>query len=185
MKTPLVVSTLSLVSATLTLATAAQAQSPTKATITTTTTEATTASTTPVPGAPGTVAVHATTTTQITTEIELPQALHRGFEIGLRAGYALPLGKTAAEVKLGDVYAAKIPIQLDVGYRITPQVYLGAYGQYGIGVLDSELKDGCDAVNVDCSSSNIRFGVNATYHFLTRGTFLPWAGLGFGYEMAY
>ncbi|RYE92148.1 MAG: hypothetical protein EOO75_07325 [Myxococcales bacterium] len=183
MTTPSLASCLTL--ALLALPSLAHAQSPTSATATTTTTTTTTGTATPVAGAPGTVAINGTTTTTSTTQLELPQLLHPGLEVGLRAGYSVPLGDASKGNKLSDGYSGLVPIRLDVGYRITPQVYLGAFGQYGIGLLDSKVKDGCKALDVDCSASNLRFGLGATYHFLTRGTFLPWAGVGFGYELAY
>lgn len=160
----------------------ASAQPAEKTTATTTT--STTSAVAPAPGAPGAVAVTTTTTTQTTTVTEAPEMLRPGVEVGLRAGFALPLGDATKGNKLSDGYTGMVPIQLDIGYRIAPKIYVGVYGQYGIGILKSDVKDACDAAGADCTASNIRFGVSVQYHFLTRGMLLPWAGVGAGYEIA-
>lgn len=107
-----------------------------------------------------------------------------GLSFGLRTGYALPLGNAAEfstplgklESKLSDVYSGAIPIWADVGYRINPNIYVGGFFQFGVGLMNSDK--GADSGNV------MKFGANAHYHFMPQSNFDPWAGLGVGYEIA-
>ena len=71
---------------------------------------------------------------------------------------------------------------VDVGYRLTPNVFVGAYFQFGIGFVGSRLSDLCDINGVDCSTSSIRLGGQVHYHFVPEGRADPWLGYGFGYE---
>ncbi|WP_338864514.1 outer membrane beta-barrel protein [Myxococcus stipitatus] len=108
-----------------------------------------------------------------------------GFALGLRAGFGVPFGKIAASDdgqtsnKLSDAFSAAIPLQLEAGYFFNPNIYVGAYFQYGI----LTLKDDC-AEGSDCSASQLRFGVNAAYHFQATPMIDPWVGLGIGYEIS-
>jgi outer membrane protein W len=104
-------------------------------------------------------------------------------KIGLRLGYAIPLGDTSKDNKLSDLAAGMIPIWLDLGYMVTPNIMVGLYAQYGIVMLSSKIKDGCDAANASCSASDIRFGIQGQYHISPGQSLDPWVGLGIGYEM--
>lgn len=104
-----------------------------------------------------------------------------GLELGARLGYALPLGKYSGEngaATIGDTVSGSVPLLIDAGYRINSNFYVGAYGQYGYGLVNSKA---C-ADGASCSAQSYRLGVNAHYHFLPSGTFDPWVGLGTGYE---
>ncbi|HNS95984.1 MAG TPA: hypothetical protein PKL73_03465 [Polyangiaceae bacterium] len=87
------------------------------------------------------------------------------------------MGDAVKDAKLSDSVSGQIPIWLDVGYRIDESLFVGAYGQYGITMV-KDCPDG-----VDCSASDIRFGVQGHYHFMPGESFDVWAGLGIGYEM--
>ncbi|WP_342375427.1 porin family protein [Myxococcus stipitatus] len=108
-----------------------------------------------------------------------------GFALGLRAGLGIPFGKfTSAESnttsnKVSDSFSAAIPLQVEAGYFFNPNIYVGAYFQYGI----LSLKDDCPD-QVDCSASQLRFGANVAYHFQATPKIDPWVGLGIGYEIA-
>jgi opacity protein-like surface antigen len=104
-----------------------------------------------------------------------------GVEIGVRSGYAIPLGEAGGGDDLSDLYGGIIPLWFDLGYRLTPNVMIGAYFQYGFGLLPSGVSsDGCEAV--DCSLSNMRLGAQVHYHFLPWEKVDPWLGAGIGYE---
>jgi opacity protein-like surface antigen len=119
------------------------------------------------------------------------------FVIGLRTGYGVPFGKFAnvrtidivrdADVHaIGDDAHGVIPLWLDVGYRIHPNLLIGAYGMYGIVLpktapANNPLRGGCPE-GFDCAGSGVRFGVRAEYSFVPEGPIEPWVGLGFGYE---
>jgi len=77
---------------------------------------------------------------------ESSAADEKKFRLGLRLGYALPPGDAAEGVKLSDGLSGQIPIWLDVGYMVTPNMLVGLYGQYGFAQVKS-----CDD-GADCSA---------------------------------
>jgi len=106
--------------------------------------------------------------------------------LGARLGYGFAMGEVMEEGDLGDIVKAQIPLQLDVGYRVTPALTLGGYFAYGFGRIGDDimgLGDVCDQDGVDCSSRVYRLGVQIDYAF--KGpSMTPWVGAGFGYEWA-
>jgi outer membrane protein W len=104
-----------------------------------------------------------------------------GVQIGLRAGYSLPMGEITKDDKFSDTVARAIPIQLDVGYRVMPALVVGAFFSYAPLKIKDE-SDGCPS-GADCSYSQMRFGVQGQYHLMPAATFDPWVGLGVGYEI--
>jgi hypothetical protein len=113
-----------------------------------------------------------------------------GLELGLRTGYALPLGSAiggSGNNDLSNAFSGVVPIWIDAGYRITPSFYVGGFFQYGVAVLSSAQGNGligCGQNGISCSGSDIQFGAEAHYHFLPGGFIDPWVGLGLGYEFA-
>lgn len=109
-----------------------------------------------------------------------------GLQFGLRLGYGIPMGKTADAdgADLSNSVSGQLPIWLDVGYRIIPNIYVGLYGQYGIAFINKDNNTECKADGASCSASDFRFGVNAHYHFSPGQSVDPWVGLGIGYEIA-
>ena len=110
-----------------------------------------------------------------------------GFELGVRTGYAFSAGHIGAppngnDADLGDFISAQVPLWLDVGYRLNSNLYLGAYFQYGFGVVNDDRQSTCRNANVDCSASDIRLGVMGRYALGALGQATPWLGLGLGYE---
>jgi hypothetical protein len=99
-------------------------------------------------------------------------------KIGLRIGYGLPMGDAVKDSKLSDGISGKIPIWLDLGYMVTPNIMIGLYGQYALAMV----KD-CPS-GADCSASVMRFGLQGQYHLSPAESFDPWFGLGVGYEIA-
>jgi hypothetical protein len=114
------------------------------------------------------------------------------FEAALRTGYGVPLGKATADASLdmSEAIAGQIPIWLEAGARIRERVFLGAYFSYGFGFLGSTYSDAChDAataatsrVELTCSSSDLRLGALALYHFGQPREIHAWLGGGIGYE---
>jgi hypothetical protein len=94
--------------------------------------------------------------------------------LGLRLGYALPLGSSADGVKMSDELSGQIPIWIDAGYMVTPNILVGLYGQYGF----VQTKSSCTG----CSAHDLRFGVQGQYHLSPTESADPWLGLGIGYE---
>jgi hypothetical protein len=116
-----------------------------------------------------------------------------GVEVGLRSGYAIPLGNVsgASGDSLSNAFNGMIPIWVDAGYRLNPNIYIGAFFQYGIGLVNGSRSGGgaganqvtCNSPGVSCSGNNLIFGVDAHYHLMPDATFDPYAGLGVGYEI--
>ena len=107
-----------------------------------------------------------------------------GIEVGLRTGYAIPLGSVASGHDLSDAISGAIPIWFDAGYRLlNPNLFLGAYLQYGIGFLPSTAKGaGCDQTGVSCSVNLLMYGVQANLHLAPYQALDPWLGVAFGFE---
>jgi opacity protein-like surface antigen len=110
-----------------------------------------------------------------------------GIEIGARTGYAFSAGNLGAppngtDNSVGDYVAGQLPIWLDAGYRLNTDLYLGAFFQYGFGVVNDDRQDLCRNANVNCSASDKRLGVMGRYHLPPVSRLLPWLGLGIGYE---
>ncbi len=104
--------------------------------------------------------------------------------IGARIGYAFGTGDVAADstgtVKMSDWNKAQIPIQVDLMFHVIPGLSIGPYFSYGFGQTGGDLDRACSATGMDCSTSVIRLGAQATY---TLPPPLPiWVGAGLGYE---
>jgi hypothetical protein len=111
----------------------------------------------------------------------------RGVSLGLRTGWALPMGALAKGDPQRSNFTGMLPLWIDAGYRFSDQIYLGAYFQWAaLFVAD----DFCPKI-LKCSADDLRFGINAHWHFKRliehgdwAGAFDPWVGLGTGYESA-
>lgn len=108
---------------------------------------------------------------------ESSQRAKRGIAFGLRLGYGQPIGNSGEATKLSTSIKGMIPIWIDAGYRISPQFYVGAFFQYGLGFTPDT--PGCGA---GCTLSDIRFGLNGHYHFAWSEKMQPWVGIGVGLE---
>jgi hypothetical protein len=105
-----------------------------------------------------------------------------GIEAAIRSGYGVPFGGGTDEGDtLSDSVIGQVPIWIDFGYRVLDPLFVGLYFQYGFGLLGSKYDGACE-LELDCSASDVRFGVQAHYHFAPAETFDPWLGFGFGYE---
>jgi hypothetical protein len=108
-----------------------------------------------------------------------------GFEVGLRLGYAIPFGTLATSnglaFQLSDLVFVAVPVILDLGYRVTPNISLGLYGQYAFGILNDDLSSYCDTTRTDCSVSSVRAGLQASY-VVPLNRLEAWFGLVLGIE---
>ncbi|MGA8891752.1 MAG: autotransporter domain-containing protein [Anaeromyxobacteraceae bacterium] len=103
------------------------------------------------------------------------------FTLGARASVAFPMGSILSDSQNGDLridelVALSIPLQLDAGVTLHGRWFVGAYVQYAWSVLQL---GGCK-VGESCSVTGVRAGVQATWSLRPRGG--PWVGLGTGYE---
>lgn len=109
-------------------------------------------------------------------------------ELGLRSGYSIPLGSAAgaagggSSLAMSDLLNGVVPIWIDAGYRLNPNIYIGADFQYGIALINND-KTGCGQPGASCSANDIMFGVDFHYHLMPDQIFDPWGGVGVGYEI--
>jgi hypothetical protein len=78
---------------------------------------------------------------------------------------------------LAELYIGMVPLWLDLGYRISHALWLGVYAQYGFVILHDCPGD------ETCSGSDVRFGLQAQWHFGARAGTDRWVGLHTGYEL--
>jgi hypothetical protein len=111
-----------------------------------------------------------------------------GLEVGLRTGYALPMGALPVSLNAGSssslsgTFDGVVPIEIDAGYRISPRWYVGAFFQYGFGFINYAPSPPCKVSGASCSGTDLQFGLDIQHHFLPAGTFDPWIGLGASWE---
>jgi hypothetical protein len=112
-----------------------------------------------------------------------PLASQAQVQLGLRLGYAPAMGDAAEDAKMSDAVKAQIPLQLDAAYKVTRDIAVGGYFAYGFGQT-GDLFGVCGLPGVDCSARILRVGVQGLYTFnQVQAPLVPWAGVGFGYEV--
>lgn len=101
-----------------------------------------------------------------------------GPELAVRVGYATGAGRVMVGETLRSQVSGALPFWLDVGYRLTPEWFVGGYGQYGLGISSRTSRSECPG----CQVSWVRFGLQVQYRFLQGARHNLWAGLGVGQE---
>jgi len=107
-----------------------------------------------------------------------------GFTFAGRIGASIPYGdsfrtSTGGTVALAGSTTASIPFQLDAGVTLARRYFVGAYGQYRIGLL----KSGACPEGLSCSENGVLVGAEFIYSFGTSRTGLgAWIGIGSGWE---
>lgn len=114
---------------------------------------------------------------------DAPPAAHTGLQLGLRTGVAVPFGEVENGARMSDSFTPQVPIIADFGIKVAPDLFLGAYLGVSVGGVGDTVKQGCDAVGVDCTAVGTRFGIQAQYHFNPDGKWNPWIGYGIGLEL--
>jgi hypothetical protein len=96
-----------------------------------------------------------------------------GFEVAVRTGYARPVGNLRPNDG-GEImdYPGQIPVLVEVGARVVPHVFVGAYFGAGFGLEHTP----------GVSSTALHIGAEVQYHFVPEGGADPWLGYGLGYE---
>jgi hypothetical protein len=108
-----------------------------------------------------------------------------GFEIGLRAGYALPFGELLPGSALSNTAKGAVPFTVDVGYRLTPHLYVGGLFSYAIlRVNKTGLR--CNTLIFDgpgdCSGTALRLAADVQYRQALGGDLVAWGDAGLGLE---
>lgn len=123
-------------------------------------------------------------------------------QVGGRLGFAKATGDALEHARTGEKIGMKdyslssqVPVQLDVGAQVSPEISLGGYLGYGFGQVDDAFLErsfgrricGADYGDgtIDCTGSAWRVGVQGLYTFAgTASSLVPWIGLSLGRESA-
>lgn len=115
---------------------------------------------------------------------EAPPA-RTGFQVAARVGAAIPLGDAADGAPLSDGLGAQFATVVDIGGKIIPQLFLGAYLGANVGGVGAQTSKSCDQQRATgCLGFTYRIGVEAQYHIIPDGKVDPWVGYGIGYEVS-
>ena len=117
-------------------------------------------------------------------EVESAPEAHRGFQVALRGGVALPLGNVTATTAMSDAVGIQVPLILDIGAKPFEHLFIGGYFGIAEGGAAGAVADVCANLGVSCNGLSLRFGGQVQYGFRPAATVNPWVGLAIGYEIA-
>jgi hypothetical protein len=75
-----------------------------------------------------------------------------------------------------------VPLMLDIGGKLNPHVFLGAYLGLGFGGVGSEMAADCSANSATCLHASFRVGAQVQYNVAPAAKVNPWVGYGIGIE---
>ncbi|MCK6545625.1 autotransporter outer membrane beta-barrel domain-containing protein [Myxococcota bacterium] len=108
------------------------------------------------------------------------------FQLALRLGAGIPFGKASGleNDELSKGTSAHGVALIDVGYKLTANIFIGGYFGLGRGGMGSDpmLTSTCEADGISCASDSLRVGLEAQYHFTPASRMSWWAGYGVGLE---
>lgn len=104
-------------------------------------------------------------------------------QLGIRTfGWAFPLGTMSGTGRpVSEAIKGAFPLMLDLGGKLFPSVFLGAYLGFNPGVVGGAYDLLCQKT-VSCSANNVRIGLQVQFHLRPSHRLNPWIGLGFGTE---
>ena len=107
-----------------------------------------------------------------------------GFQLALRTGYMAPFGQADAGSgdSMGNLFSGQVPILVDIGWKPSPNVFLGGYVGVGFGGPGGSVSTLCNQADLSCVAVGFRAGVEAQYQFAPDATANPWVGYGIGVE---
>jgi hypothetical protein len=101
----------------------------------------------------------------------------------------LPAGKVRGDAAEGidSAVAGQVPVWVEAGARFRGGLFFGPYASYGFGVLSGDLKRACDqarsaGAEVSCAASDVRVGLEVTYHVPIEKGLSAWVGGALGWE---
>ena len=105
-----------------------------------------------------------------------------GVDLSVRTGFAIPFGKAdgTATYALGDELNGGIPIAVEAAARINSMISAGLLFQW-VPLLVKDTASNMCGTSLDCSGSVYHLGAELLFHF-PRAAFVPWVGLGGGFE---
>lgn len=103
-------------------------------------------------------------------------AVQNAFEIGVGTGYSQGAGKLGGTTgSLEDLAGPGGVIEVDLGYRIIPELSVGAYGTFSKYQHGDTLVSSTDVLGATA-------GVQAAWHFRPDASIDPWVSLGTGWR---
>ena len=100
----------------------------------------------------------------------------RTFEIAVATGYAQGGGKLGGELgSLEDVAGPGAAVEVDLGYRIIPELTVGLYGTLARSQHGDRIDRSTDVLGATA-------GVQAAWHFRPHVSIDPWVSLGTGWH---
>lgn len=121
----------------------------------------------------------ACSTVSLMGRAEPPPPASTGFQLAMRTGYSVPLGKAEGGLAMSDLFSGQVPLFIELGGKPIPYLFLGGYLGFGFGGPAGLLKQTCGG---RCSAASFRLGVEGQVHILPAGLANPWVGYGIGFE---
>ena len=110
------------------------------------------------------------------------KGVQMGVDLGVRAGYAVPVGEVAEGFAASDFIAGQVPLWLDVGGRIERHLVIGGYFSWGVGIAGGRISSSCDSTGSSCTLRDLRYGAQVSWHASPGERSDFWFGLGLGLE---
>jgi hypothetical protein len=104
-----------------------------------------------------------------------------GLQVGVRTGYGGGTGIVYSGLSVHEASGGAIPVIVDLGVRIVPQLYAGIYGSWA-NIFTKNNPVSCPG-DLDCKTNQWRFGVEMDFHAIPSSKFDPYIGIGSGYEI--
>ena len=115
-----------------------------------------------------------------------------GLQMAFSAGLRFPMGDAthAPGDSLAARYSYQLPLTLDIGAKVTKNIYAGGYLGWSWGAEGNanSVEEYCDdddsnlSNDISCSTHAYRVGLEAQYHLSPEAEYNPWFGYGFGLE---
>lgn len=104
-----------------------------------------------------------------------------GFQLALRTGVSAPAGSLADGAKQSDAFAWQVPLLVDIGGKVHPNIFVGGYLGLAFGACGSAF-DNIGSVGGSCAAVRFVIGPEILVSFIPKGKVNPWAGYGIGIE---
>jgi hypothetical protein len=106
---------------------------------------------------------------------EVP-AVDHAFEVGVATGFAMGFGKVGNNMDtLEQISEGGGSVELDLGYRFTPNLSAGVYGTFSVFNSEHHTKTAFDVVSTTA-------GLQATWHVRPAQHIDPWINVGAGWK---
>lgn len=129
----------------------------------------------------GTAATQGSTEPPVEEHRDAPKA-RTGFQMALRTGVSIPLGDVEKDSKMSEAFGPQVPLIVDIGGKIIPNLFLGGYLGIAFGGAAGRFSDACNRADFTCVAVGFRIGAQIQYHILPDAKMNPWIGYGIGYE---